>query len=338
MMSAPLVRMICLLLMLAKTGISQDLHFSQFYNTPLYANPAYTGFLPDTDYRLGISYRQQFANILPNPYRTFSAYGDAVILQNRFDYAWAGVGGLLLNDVAGTGNFRTTKAYLSLAYHQMLGGSSLLSAGCNIGWVTKSLDPSKFTFPDQFNGHFFDGSLPTGSVISRSSVSYPDLQVGLNYSYFASDDIYLSLGYKLANALKPKESFFSGSYNERVNHKHTGFFNAIIKTNSTLIIQPSMLYSSQAGAISWMAGTQVRLQISKEKDASFHTGIFWRNNDAIIPSVGLQIRRISFNFSYDVTNSGLRNFNNGAGATEFNLNTLNNIGEKPSREFSCPHF
>ncbi|MBS1574874.1 MAG: hypothetical protein JST09_06180, partial [Bacteroidetes bacterium] len=34
---------------------AQDLHFSQFFNSPLTTNPANTGFIPDGDYRLGIN-------------------------------------------------------------------------------------------------------------------------------------------------------------------------------------------------------------------------------------------------------------------------------------------
>ena len=325
------------LFILTKSVSSQDIHFSQFYNTPLFANPANTGFLSDADYRMGVTYRRQFVNLMSNPYRSFSAFGDAAILQNQFDYAWAGIGGFLLSDVAGSGNLRTTKAYVSFSFHQMLGQSSLLSAGFNLGWVTRSIDPSKLTFPDQFNGHIFDGNLPTASGLSASSISYPDVQVGFNYSYFASNDIYMSIGYTLANVLKPKETFFSNAINELVNRKHTGFFNAIIKTGPGVIVQPSMLYIKQAGTTSWMAGTQVRMHLSKQKEISMHTGLFWRGNDAIIPSVGLIIKRISFNFSYDITNSGVRNFNNGAGANEFSLISLNNYGEKPLRELDCPH-
>ena len=32
---------------------AQDLHFSQFFNSPLTTNPANTGFIPDADYRIG---------------------------------------------------------------------------------------------------------------------------------------------------------------------------------------------------------------------------------------------------------------------------------------------
>jgi len=42
----------------------QDLHFSQWYNSPLTANPANTGFIPDADYRIGANYRNQYSTIM----------------------------------------------------------------------------------------------------------------------------------------------------------------------------------------------------------------------------------------------------------------------------------
>src|SRR5688572_32061687 len=55
----------------------QDLHFSQFMNSPLTTNPANTGFIPDGDYRIGINYRNQWSSIMAVPYKTMSAFGDA---------------------------------------------------------------------------------------------------------------------------------------------------------------------------------------------------------------------------------------------------------------------
>ena len=54
----------------------QDLHFSQFMNSPLTTNPANTGFIPGGDYRVGINYRNQCSSIMAIPYKTMSAFGD----------------------------------------------------------------------------------------------------------------------------------------------------------------------------------------------------------------------------------------------------------------------
>ena len=122
---------------------AQDLHFSQFFNAPLTTNPANTGFIPDADYRLGATYRNQFSSILAAPYKTVSVFGDAQILRNQLENGWLGLGGFILSDVAGSGGLRSTKVYGSLAYHQMLGNSSLLSAGFNLGWANKRIDQSR---------------------------------------------------------------------------------------------------------------------------------------------------------------------------------------------------
>ena len=72
------VGVFCILMFIPFTSLkSQDLHFSQFFNSPLTTNPANTGFIPDADYRLGLHYRTQYSNIMAVPYRTMSIFADA---------------------------------------------------------------------------------------------------------------------------------------------------------------------------------------------------------------------------------------------------------------------
>jgi len=85
----------------AQTSEAQDLHFSQYFNAPLLTNPANTGFEPDADWRAGINYRDQWAGILNNPYKTMSAWADAQIFNDRFETGWMGIGTVILKDVAG---------------------------------------------------------------------------------------------------------------------------------------------------------------------------------------------------------------------------------------------
>ena len=168
---------------------SQDLHFSQFFNSPLTTNPANTGFIPDGDYRLGINYRNQWSSIMTLPYKTMSAFGDVQIMKDRLENGWVGLGGVVLRDVAGSGNLTSTKVYGSIAYHQMLGYSSLLSLGFNVGYANKQINTSNLKFPDQFDGKFFDNKLPTSVMLDRNNIGYLDMQVGMNYAYFPTENI-----------------------------------------------------------------------------------------------------------------------------------------------------
>jgi hypothetical protein len=79
-------------LFLTQYSVSQDLHFSQWFNAPLITNPANTGFIPDADYRIGANYRNQWSAIMTVPYKTFSVWGDAQLFRDRIETGWLGVG------------------------------------------------------------------------------------------------------------------------------------------------------------------------------------------------------------------------------------------------------
>src|SRR6202050_997189 len=112
----------CIIGSVAKVA-GQDLHFSQWFNSPLMTNPANTGFIPDADYRLGANYRNQWSSVMSEPYKTMSIWGDAQVFRNRIQSGWLGLGGAILHDVAGASSLSTTEVYASIAYHQMVGYS-----------------------------------------------------------------------------------------------------------------------------------------------------------------------------------------------------------------------
>lgn len=300
---------------------AQDLHFSQFFNNPLMTNPANTGFIPDADYRIGASYRNQYSNLLANPYNTFSIYGDAQVMRNRLENGWLGLGGVLFRDQAGSGQLTSTKAYASVAYHQMLGFSSLLTAGFNIGWANKRIDPAKLTFPDQFDGKFFESSMPTSVLLESTNIGYFDLQAGLNYAYFPTENSFINIGYSIQHVNQPRETFFAddGSGSNRIPIRHIGFINGIFRVADNVIINPNAYYSLQASASEFELGMNAAINLSEHGEKQFIAGLYYRGNDAIIPMAGFEVNNVRFTFSYDATTSGLKNFNHSAGALEFNV-------------------
>lgn len=319
---------------------SQDLHFSQFFNNPLLTNPANTGFIPDADYRMGASYRNQYSNIMAVPYKTMSIYGDAQVFRDRFENGWMGLGGVIIRDVAGTGGLTSTQIYASAAYHQMLGFSSLLTAGFNVGWANKRIDQTKLTFPDQFDGKFFDNTLPTSVQLLNNSSSYIDVQAGLNYAYFPTEDIYINAGYSIQHVNRPKETFFEEGDNSRISMRHIGFLNAIIKTSDVVIINPAAYFTTMAGAFQFSLGMNAAYNLSGDGTKQIIGGLFYRYNDAIIPMVGLEISNIRFTFSYDVTASSLKNYNHSLGAEEFNVMNKGFYSQfnGDKRQTLCPTF
>jgi type IX secretion system PorP/SprF family membrane protein len=305
---------------LALPGIAQDLHFSQFINSPLTTNPANTGFIPDGEYRFGVNYRNQWSSIMSMPYKTMSAFGDVQVMKNRFDNGWLGLGGVILKDVAGSGNLSSTKVYGSVAYHQMMGYSSLLSLGFNIGYANKQINTTNLKFPDQFDGKFFDNKLPTSVVLSNNNIGYLDMQVGMNYAYFPTEKIYLNTGFSVHHINQPRESFFSSDQTDtRIAPRYIGFLNGSFMVDDQWIINPNAYYTQQAGASEMVLGLNAHYNISGDGEYQLIGGLYYRSKDAIIPMIGLGYKDYDFSFTYDATISGLSSYNGTRGAFEFSL-------------------
>ncbi|MCP9750263.1 PorP/SprF family type IX secretion system membrane protein [Ferruginibacter sp. HRS2-29] len=327
------------LLLLVAGAFAQDLHFSQFFNSPLTTNPANTGFIPDADYRIGVHYRNQWSNIMAEPYKTMSAFGDAQLFKERLENGWVGVGGMILSDVAGSGALRSTKVYGSVAYHQLLGNSSLLSAGFNLGWAQKRIDQSALKFPDQFDGKFFDAQIPSSVILQNTSVSYFDMQVGMNYAYFPQENVYINAGYSIHHVNKPRETFFNDQTSDGIiPMRHIGFVNAILKVHERVIINPNVYFTTQAGSRELTGGMNANYNLSEFGEKQLIAGLYYRYQDAVIPVVGLELGTLKFTFSYDVTTSSLKNYNNSRGASEFSLIKKGFYPTNVDRQSLCPKF
>ncbi|NSL88461.1 PorP/SprF family type IX secretion system membrane protein [Chitinophaga sp. Mgbs1] len=341
-MKKQIVKITAVLLILisaAGSGTAQDLHFSQYFNSPLTTNPANTGFIPDGNYRIGINYRNQWASI-PVPYKTMSVYGDFQLLRDQLVYGWVGVGGVILRDVAGSGNLTSTKGYATVAYHQLLGESSLLSLGFEAGSANKRVDITKLTFGDQWNGKFFDSQMPTAEPFTQSSVNYFDMNVGMNYAYFPTDNIYVNTGFAVQHVNKPRETFYDGD--NIVPRRYIGFLNASIKLSDQVIINPSAYYAQQAKSHETVIGLNAAYNLSGDGVQQAYGGIYYRAGDAAVFMVGYQLSNVKLMFSYDVTTSALSSSNSRRGAYEIGIvysglysnRSFNNA----KRSTICPSF
>lgn len=345
--AVPYFKSMAILLLLAtlvssKQAGAQDLHFSQWFNSPLTTNPANTGFIPDADYRIGANYRNQWSTVMTAPYKTYSVWGDAQVFRDKITSGWLGLGGVILRDVAGAGKLSSTKVYASAAYHQMLGISHLLSAGFNVGWVNKRINVQDLKFPDQFDGKFFSVDLPTSVILDNTNINYFDVQMGMNYAYFPSDKIYINAGVSVMHLNRPRESFFESdaSYDSRIPMRYTGFGNASLKMSDDVILNPMVYYSNQATSSEIVGGANLQYNLSGDGEMQVVGGLYYRPGDAFIPMVGFEYKNIRLMFTYDATTSSLKQYNNGRGAFEFALMNKGFYDEYngDKRQSLCPTF
>ena len=93
----------------------------------------------------------------------------------------------------------------------------------------------------------------------------------------------------------------------------------MFKVTDQVIINPNIYYTTQARASELVLGMNAAYNLTEHGEKQIIAGLYYRYQDAVIPMLGLEINNIRFTFSYDVTTSSLRNFNQSFGATEFNV-------------------
>src|SRR5258706_15012765 len=99
---------------------AQDIHYSQFYSSPLTLNPALTG-INDCNYRVGAMYRSQWSSVSPDPYQTPSISFDINnVLQRIIKKGTLSAGALLFNDKAGSRELCNTSLLGSFDYQRPL--------------------------------------------------------------------------------------------------------------------------------------------------------------------------------------------------------------------------
>lgn len=325
-----------MLTVIAGYSHAQDLHFSQYFNNPLLINPANTGFNPDYDFRVGGNYRNQWANV-GNPYKTMSLWGDTKLFTNRFENGWVGIGAALFKDAAGSGNLSTTSGFASIAYHQMLGYNSLLSGGFSLGFTSKRIDVSKLTFDNQWNGKFFDFTIPANEPFANSQASFLDLQMGLNYAYFASENVYFNAGVSIMHINRPRESFFDPTVSDnRINRRFTIFMNSNIKVQNLWIINPNIYVSKLGNAWETVVGFNANRDLSGDGLQQLIVGLYYRSKDALIPMVGYQVDDLKITVNYDATISSLGSLNGTRGAYEISIVKSGVFPSTAGRSIKCP--
>lgn len=297
---------------------SQDIHFSQFYFSPLSLNPANTGNYKG-DYRFFGNYRSQWRDI-SKAYNTFSAGGDFNIYPSNQNVS----GGLILiNDKSG-GNLKITKIMPSAAFHKKIAGYNL-HVGIQPGVVIKSIDFYAHSFPNQLNWNTgaFDNSLPNIETNVNQRFTYFDLNSGFAASK-RFGKIEPEIGYTLFHMTKPKESFLGNDNKLKVRQAYNINLNYYL--NPLIILRGYTMYGYTTKVSDWVSGLNVEYVLSKNVffTNSVFAGFMWRdgfkrNPDAGIVTAGINYSHYTIGFSYDITFSQLKTAVESKGAFEIAL-------------------
>lgn len=317
----------------------QDIHFSQFYNSPANLNPALTGIFGG-DIRFLANYRSQWSSV-PVDYRTLSAAFDS-----RLNYkilgkkAHLGYGFVFNNDVAGDAQIGISQVGANLAYTRQLGKSFFASLGVQFSVGQRSISPQKLTYEAQWNGDLHDPDLSSGEVFSATSKGLASISTGLNLHYQVEGTrTKIDIGTGIFHLNQPNTSF-EGEPNTVLPLKFAPHFLSTFQLNPTLDIRANAQYSKQLSYQEVVASAAIRYHFNVERNSELNAqaGFSYRLNDAWIPTFELQYRKWTFGFSYDQNISPFKVATNRRGGPEFFLQHV--IWKvHPSKEYkACPVF
>ena len=315
---------------------AQDFQFSQYHESPLYLNPAFTGL--GKMHRIALNSRIQWPS-LPRAYVT-----NALAYDYNLDYLSSGFGLMLTRDVAGSGNLGNTNASFLYSYRVALGKKLVLSTGMQFAYNFTGLNQNGLTLGDQLldnRGVSFDSELS-----NIQNIQFFDFSGGmLLYSQM------LWGGFAVHHITQPEMSLIGDS--NPLNMKisiHGGIriplYRGPKKMDNISSIAPSFVYKKQGindqldVGFNWhydpvSAGLWFRGVPFNKTDAN--PGLYDR--DALIFKFGLLFPDFQAGYSYDFTISEFGGASGGAHEISIIFDFEAKLRKKRKKEFiPCPTF
>ncbi|HPS63932.1 MAG TPA: PorP/SprF family type IX secretion system membrane protein [Bacteroidales bacterium] len=332
MKTAAKVSIFFVLTLLGWVSQAQDPNYSQFFNNPVYYNPAYTGL------NTGISARFSYRDLWPSLPYDFKAY--------HFDADWGdrgfpgsgGIGMFFNTDNEGLGFIRNLNLGVSLAVRIPFTANSVGQLGIKASWVQKSINWDDLVFTDEIDARYGINNPATFIRPENNVRNVPDFGFG-GIVQFGDDrgGMTATLGASVDHLFEPDQSFLQTA-KAPIPRKWVGHADAIFSVGPTsginqvetgaLKINPGFIYQVQGKRNS----VQVGLNIAKYGLilGIWYKGDFGSNGNSCLPILagyGMHLMdnmnlRIAYN--YDLQMSGALQGTGGAHEVSLILQFGNN--------------
>jgi len=294
---------------------AQDHVYSQFFNAPIYLNPALTGQF-EGDIRMNMIYRNQWSG-LGGDLSYLSASADLNI--PRFG---AGIGLLFTRSNEGLAYLK--KNNLAATYSYSVGSDDFVTSfGIQAGVASRQLDLDRLIFSDQIDvsAGYLPGTISSAQLPVMNHRMYFDAGAGIN-TVFRN----LMAGVAIHHLNNPNESF--SDVQDKLPMRIVA--NASLRIALTpqyhfmaddgVYVIPSVVYYQQAASRSVSMGAQF-------KYASVNMGLWYRTSgtntpDAVVLSFIFDVfkgnkngEKLRLGLSHDATTSKI-NYTNTSGSTE----------------------
>lgn len=313
-----------LLLLLAVAWLpAQDIHFSQYYNSPLTVNPALTG-LSAGDIRFSGIYRSQW-NAANSPFRTAQVSADKKFYTPAHKDWWLSAGLNIFYDKAGDANMENTNVQLSGSITKMLDSQNFLTVGVSAGFGQRNFDFGNLTFDDQWNGQIFDPNRAINEDFDDTNLMYPDFGIGFNWrgqgnKYYGKERTKIDMGAGAFHLSRPDQSF-NTTDKSQLPVRMSIYLLPTFQINKEGDLVGHATFQMQGEYKEALAGVGYRyfLSTKRSKELAVQLGFSYRFNaigDAFIPAAELHYRALMVGLSWDINVSDFSAATNRNGGPE----------------------
>jgi len=303
-------------LFISLNGYSQDPNFSQFYNVPVYYNPAMNAI------NNGVTINSHNRLMWTSIPKKLDTYLTSVEIESIGPFNF---GALLISNIEGQADLRTNGGYFNFSFTPtFLKKNHKMQLGTSIGILSKTINENKFIFSDQLDevyGNKYSSSF-NNEITSFNSL---DLKFGLAYRWIpklkkkSSRKSILTGGISINHFPGGRDAFTNAFENTPI--KKVVHADYQLKINK-IFITPSFIYESQNNFKTFTFGFNTKFLPPSFNNLKWSIGLFYRNRriipklndfDAVIFTTGYDFRysqnkkHIRINYSYDWTLSKLSN-------------------------------
>lgn len=183
---------------------SQDMSYSQYFSTPIYYNPGFTGI--NSGLRARFLFRDQWPS-LPSPFKSYYFSAD---LGDRNLPGSGGIGLLINQDTPGPGTIKNFGAALTVAVRVPISEFMVSQVGIKAGIMQRTVNWGDLVFADQLSGKY--GNIFQTSFIppDENQRTVPDFGIGGVLQFInPTGNISGNIGLSADHIFQPDVSFLS---------------------------------------------------------------------------------------------------------------------------------
>jgi type IX secretion system PorP/SprF family membrane protein len=307
-------------------AFAQDIHFSQFYDSPLNMSPALAG-MDNSHARAILNYRNQWS-AFGKPFQTFSGSFDMPLLKNKNENAYLGAGLNIFHDKAGNTGLSKMLIAGNISSILKVGAGSYFSIGFQGAFNQRSINLTDVRWDNQFNGTAYDPTLSSGESSGILKNTFFDMGGGIAYKYSSSasdiasnDDFTMTIAGGAFHLNRPDQGLMN---TDKINMRYSGMLKMHIGIkNTNMAFEPIASYMKHGGISEMNMGLLVRYLL---KSGSSHTtlsdesavsfGVCYRLKDALYPIISYDFSNYSIGISYDINLSTLTPYSQSRGGFE----------------------